>query len=223
LDFRANVRAAVACGFQINTHAIGDRANRVVLDAYEAAKEECDAPMRRPRIEHAQILHPDDLSRFGELDVIASVQPLFATSDMGWVEDRLGPDRLDGAYAWGSLQSAGAHLVFGSDAPVEPLDPLRGFYAAVTRQDAAGHPQGGWQPSERLSRPAALRAYTQSAAGAAFQENEVGSITPGKRADWAVLSNDIMTCAPDLLLDTTVLATYLDGMPVHTRADWPDP
>jgi len=221
--FRRHVQAAVACDFQVNTHAIGDRANRLVLDAYEAAMEDCDAPVRRPRIEHAQILHPDDLPRFGELGVIASVQPLFTTSDMGWIKDRLGPDRLDGAYAWRQLAEAGAHLTFGSDAPVEPIDPLRGFHAAVTRQDANGQPAGGWSPSERISRSAALRAYTQDAAWAAFQENEVGSITPGKRADWVVLSQNIMTCAPDALLDTTVLATYLDGAPIHVDGDWPDP
>jgi predicted amidohydrolase YtcJ len=221
--FHRHVQAAVACGFQVNTHAIGDRANRLVLDAYEAAMVESDAPVRRPRTEHAQILHPDDLPRFGEFGVIASVQPLFATSDRGWVEDRLGPDRLEGAYAWKQLADTGAHLAFGSDAPVEPVDPLRGFHAAVTRQDADGQPEGGWRPSERLSRDAALRAYTQGAAWAAFQENDVGSITPGKRADWVVLSRDIMACPLDALLDTTVLATYLDGVPIHTNGDWPDP
>jgi predicted amidohydrolase YtcJ len=221
--FRDNVQAAVACGLQVNTHAIGDRANRLVLDAYEAAMEACDAPIRRPRIEHAQILHPDDLTRFEELDVIASVQPLFATSDKGWVADRLGPDRLEGAYAWKSLQDAGAHLAFGSDAPVEPINPLRGLHAAVTRQDVGGHPDGGWHPSERVSRSTALQAYTLGAAAAAFQENEVGSITPGKRADWVVLSRDIVRCEADQLLDTTVLATYLDGAPVHTATAWPDP
>jgi predicted amidohydrolase YtcJ len=207
----------------VNTHAIGDRANRLVLDAYEAAMEACDAPVRRPRLEHAQILHPDDLSRFGDLDVIASVQPLFATSDKAWVADRLGPDRLDGAYAWKSLQNAGAHLAFGSDAPVEPIDPLQGFHAAVTRQDAEGHPEDGWRSSERLSRATALQAYTLGGAVAAFQEHEVGSITPGKRADWVVLSQNIMTCDADTLLDTTVLATYVDGAPVYTAKAWPDP
>ena len=222
-QFREHVRAATACGFQVNTHAIGDRANRLVLDAYEAVMRNSDTPMRRPRIEHAQILHPDDLSRFRDLGVIASVQPLFATSDMGWVESRLGTERLRGAYAWKSLQEAGAPLAFGSDAPVEPIDPLHGFHAAVTRQDATGHPAGGWRPSERLSRPAALYGYTQGAAWAAFQENEVGSITPGKRADWVVLSQDILSCPLNQLLDTTVLATYLDGRPIYSDADWPDP
>jgi hypothetical protein len=221
--FHDRVQAAVECGFQVNTHAIGDRANRLVLDAYEAAMEACDAPVRRPRIEHAQILHPDDLPRFGSLGVIASVQPLFATSDRGWVADRLGPDRLAGAYAWKQLADTGAPLAFGSDAPVEPIDPLRGFHAAVTRQDADGQPAGGWRPSERLSRRAALRAYTRGAAAAAFQEDAVGSIAPGKRADWVVLSKNIMTCAPDALLDTEVIGTYLDGAPIYTADAWPDP
>jgi hypothetical protein len=220
--FRGAVRAAVECGFQVNTHAIGDRANRLVLDTYAAVMNTCSEPMRRPRIEHAQILHPNDLPRFGELGVTASVQPLFATSDMRWAADRLGPDRLDGAYAWKSLHEAGAPLAFGSDAPVEPIAPLRGLHAAVTRQAADGQPEGGWRPSECLSRRAALRAYTRGAAHAAFWADDVGSITPGKRADWVVLSRDVMTCPPGALLDTTVLATYLDGVPVYTDGDWPD-
>ncbi len=221
--FRDHVQSAVACGFQVNTHAIGDRANRLVLDAYEAAMHDCSQPMRRPRIEHAQILDTADLPRFGELGVLASVQPLFATSDKDWVANRLGPDRLDGAYAWKSLQEAGASLAFGSDAPVEPIDPLRGIHAAVTRRSIGGGPAGGWHPSECLSRSAALRAYTLGAAVAAFKENELGSITPGKRADWAVLSRDIMTCPVDELPQTEVVATYLDGVPVYSRSDWRDP
>ena len=221
--FHDHVRTAVACGFQVNAHAIGDRANRLVLEAYEAAMEEAEKPVRRPRIEHAQILAPEDISRFGDLGVIASVQPLFATSDKDWVQDRLGPDRLNGAYAWKSLQETGVHLAFGSDAPVEPLDPLRGIHAAVTRQNADGHPEGGWRPEERLSRRSALRAYTLGAAVAASQENELGSITPGKRADWAVLSRDLMKGNAHELLQTEVLATYLDGAPIYSGANWPDP
>lgn len=220
-ELRRNVRAAVDCGFQVCTHAIGDRANRLVLDAYEAAQRTSDAPLRRPRLEHAQIVHPDDRPRLGPLDGIASVQPLFATSDKGWVADRLGPDRLDRAYAWHSLQAAGAPLVFGSDAPVEPVDPIQGFHAAVTRQDAAGQPPTGWRPQERVSRATALHAYTRGAATAAFQEDTVGSITPGKHADFVVLSHDPMQVPPADLLDIEVVATYLDGRPTHTTADWP--
>ncbi|MFB6286221.1 MAG: amidohydrolase, partial [Candidatus Bipolaricaulia bacterium] len=218
--FRRSVQAAVECGFQVNTHAIGDRANRFVLDAYETAMEECVEPVRRPRIEHAQVVHPNDFSRFGDLGVIASVQPQFATSDKDWAPARLGTGRLGGAYAWKRLRDAGAPLAFGSDAPVEPIDPLRGFYAAVTRQDAEGRPEEGWHPEERLSRPAALSAYTLGPARAAFQEDELGSISPGKRADFTVLSHDIMQVSSSTLLDTEVLATYIDGAPVYTGAGW---
>ena len=220
---RERVRAAVEGGLQVNTHAIGDRAVRSVLDAYEAAADGADAPVRRPRIEHAQVVAPADRPRFGALGVVASVQPAHATSDMGWVEARLGPDRLERAYAWNSLRAAGARLAFGSDAPVEPLGPLRAVHAAVTRQTPDGRPEGGWRPSERLSRAAALRAHTLDAAYAGFQDDEIGSITPGKRADWVVLSGDLMTRPPERLPETTVVATYLDGRPVHATDDWPDP
>ena len=215
----SDIRAAVACGFQVCTHAIGDRANRLVLDIYEATANETGAPLRRPRLEHAQILHPDDRPRLASLGAIASAQPLFATSDKGWVADRLGPDRLGSAYAWRSLQEAGARLAFGSDAPVEPIDPLRGFHAAVTRQDAAGSPAGGWQPGERVSRETALHAYTHGAAYASFQEDTVGSITPGKHADFVILSDDLLRAPPDALLDIEVMATYLSGRPTYTAAD----
>jgi predicted amidohydrolase YtcJ len=193
------------------------------LDSYEAVMDASDAPLRRPRIEHAQVLAPEDVPRFGALGVLASVQPLHATSDVGWVESRLGPDRLTHAYAWKSLQAAGARLAFGSDAPVAPIDPIQGFHAAVTRRDADGHPEGGWHPSERLSRKEALYGYTQGAAYAAFMEEEVGSITPGKRADFAVLSQDLMRVPDEALLDTEVVATYLDGALIHSTPDWPDP
>jgi predicted amidohydrolase YtcJ len=218
----SNVRAAVEEGFQVCTHAIGDRANRLVLDAYEAAQNKSVPPLRRPRIEHAQLLHPDDRSRLAALGAIASVQPLFATSDKGWVADRLGPNRLDRAYAWRSLQEAGAPLVFGSDAPVEPINPIQGVHAAVTRQDAAGQPPNGWRPQERVSRHTALHAYTQGAAFAAFQEDTVGSITPGKHADFVVLSHDLLRVPATDLLDTEVVATYLGGRPTHATDDWPD-
>jgi predicted amidohydrolase YtcJ len=219
--FRRNVQRAVECGFQVNTHAIGDRANRFVLDAYEAAVNSCTQPVRRPRIEHAQIVAPDDQSRFGALGVIASVQPLFAPSDMDWASARLGAARIDRAYAWKSLREAGASLAFGSDAPVEPIDPIRGFHAAVMRQNSDGQPEGSWRPTERLSRSAALYAYTQGAAYAAFQEEEVGSITPGKRADFVVLSQDLVEVPRPCLLDTEVIATYLDGSPVYRQNAWP--
>jgi predicted amidohydrolase YtcJ len=222
-ELRRRVRRAVESGLQVATHAIGDRANRVVLDAYAAAARECDAPVRRPRLEHAQVLAPDDRPRLAALGGMASVQPTHATSDMGWVEDRLGPDRLTGAYAWKQLHDTGATLAFGSDAPVEPLDPLLGLHAAVTRQTPDGHPEGGWRPAERLSRAAALRAHTLGAATAAFWEDDLGTIAPGKRADWVVLSRDPMTVPAAEIPEIDVVATYVDGEPVYARADWPDP
>ncbi len=220
-SFRQDVQAAVECGFQVNTHAIGDRANRMVLDAYEEAMQKCSQPVRRPRIEHAQVVAPEDRPRFGALGVIASVQPAFAPSDRAWAPARLGSNRIDRAYAWRSLQEAGAPLAFGSDAPVEPIDPIRGLHAAVTRQDTGGQPQEGWRPSECLSRTTALRAYTQGAAYAAFQGDTVGSISAGKRADFVVLSQDLLTIPAPRFLDTEVVATYIDGAPVYTRHDWP--
>jgi hypothetical protein len=219
--FEQDVRDALACGFQVNTHAIGDRANRVVLDAYEAATEGAADGPGRHRIEHAQILHPDDLPRFAALDVIPAMQPTHATSDMYWADERLGDDRLDGAYAWKSLKESGARLAFGSDFPVEEVNPLLGFYAAITRQDAEGWPEGGWHPEERVSRETTLRAFTQNAAYAAFQDDTIGSLTAGKRADFVILSDDIMQIPPPQLLDTRVLATYLDGAPIYEADDAP--
>ena len=212
---RAAVRVAMTCGLQVNTHAIGDRANRQVLDAYEAAIEATGGGPGRHRVEHAQVLSLDDLERFAALGVIASVQPTHATSDMPWAGDRLGDDRLRGAYAWRRLSDSGARLALGSDFPVERVSPLLGFYAAVTRQDADGRPLGGWFGNQVLTRAEALRGFTLDAAYAAFMEDEVGSIAPGKRADFVVLSQDLMTVPPERILDTRVLATYLGGEAVY--------
>ena len=217
-ELRQNVQAAAACGFQVNTHAIGDRANRQVLNAYEEVVQKTERPLRRPRIEHAQIVAPEDRARFGTLGVIASVQPGFAPSDQDWAPARLGAARRSHAYAWKSLREAGAALAFGSDAPVEPIDPIRGIHAAVTSR-TADRPAAD---TEQLSRATALYAHTQGAAHAAFQEDRLGSITPGKRADFVVLSQDLMTVSSDRLLDTDVVATYFDGSPVYARPEWPE-
>ena len=215
--FNRDVQRAFACGFQVNTHAIGDRANRVVLDGYEAAMDSVGDVVGRHRIEHAQILAPSDIPRFAELDVIASVQPTHATSDMYWAEDRLGPDRIEGAYAWRSLLDSGAHLALGSDFPVEQVNPLLGFYAAITRQDAEGWPEGGWHPEERLTRYEALRGFTLDAAYSAFQEDQLGSLEPGKLADFVILSHNIMEVRPPAILDTEVIATYLGGEKIYEQ------
>jgi predicted amidohydrolase YtcJ len=212
---RETVERAMRCGLQVNTHAIGDRGNRVVLDAYEAAIEATGGGPGRHRVEHAQVVALDDLPRFAELGVIASVQPTHATSDMPWAEARVGPDRVRGAYAWRRLVDAGARLALGSDFPVERVDPLLGFHAAVTRQDADDAPAGGWYGNQALTRAEALRGFTLDAATAAFMEDEVGSIEPGKRADFVVLSSDVMAVPPEEILDARVLATYLDGAPVY--------
>ncbi len=215
--FTDDVRAALACGFQVNTHAIGDRANHATLDAYEQALAETGRTAGRHRIEHAQILAPADIPRFAALGVIASVQPTHATSDMYWAESRVGPERVQGAYAWRALVRSGARLALGSDFPVEQVNPLLGFYAAITRQDAEGEPPGGWQPGQTLTRDEALRGFTLDAAYAAFMEDEVGSITPGKYADFVVLSRDIMTVPAAEILETSVEATYLGGVAIYTR------
>ena len=210
--FTDDVRAALDCGYQINTHAIGDRGNRVVLDGYEAAGI---TPEGRHRDEHTQVVALDDIPRFAELGIIASMQPTHATSDMYWAEDRVGPDRIKGAYAWRSFLDQGTPLAFGSDFPVERANPMLGFYAAVTRQDAFSWPEGGWYPDQRLTREEALRGFTIDAAYAAFQEDHLGSLSVGKHADFVILSRDIMTVPPPDILEIQVVATYLGGEKVY--------
>lgn len=202
---------AAAAGYQVCVHAIGDRGNRLTLDAMEAALGSSGGKGLRFRVEHAQVLSPDDIPRFAALGIIASMQPTHATSDMYWVEDRVGEQRAAGAYAWRSLLKTGARLACGSDFPVESERPLLGFYAAVTRQDAKGWPAGGWHPDERLTRDEALRCFTLDAAWAGFEESSRGSITPGKLADLTVLSDDIMQVPAPEILKTTVSMTIVGG------------
>ncbi|OZC03888.1 amidohydrolase [Rubricoccus marinus] len=211
------VADAMACGLQVNTHAIGDRANRAVLDAYESAMAETGAASGagRHRIEHAQVVSLDDIQRTADLGVIASVQPTHATSDMPWAETRVGADRVRGAYAWRRLIDAGARLALGSDFPVERVSPLLGFHAAVTRQDAEDAPAGGWYGNQVLSREEALRGFTLDAAYAGFMEDMVGSLEAGKRADFVILSQDLMRVPPEAILDTEVVMTVLDGAPIY--------
>lgn len=209
--YRALVEQAMTCGLQVNTHAIGDRANRIVLDVYDAAIQATGGGPGRHRVEHAQIVAPEDIPRFAELGVVASVQPTHATSDMPWVESRVGPARIRGAYAWRRLLDSGSRLALGSDFPVEGVNPLLGFYAAVTRRDADGNPSGGWYPEEVLTREEALRGFTLDAAYAAFMEDEVGSLEPGKWADFVLLTDDLMTIPEAQLRDVAVTATYLGG------------
>jgi predicted amidohydrolase YtcJ len=216
-DYAAAVSKAHGCGVQVATHAIGDRGNRIVLDTYaKTLGTEATTTDHRWRVEHAQVLSPQDLPRLAAMHVIASMQPTHATSDMPWAEDRLGPDRINGAYAWRKLRDSGARLALGSDFPVESVDPRLGLYAAETRTDAQGQPPGGWQPEDKLTPYEALRGFTLDAAYAGFAEDEVGSLAPGKRADFVVLADDPLAVEPARLRGLAVKATYVDGKAVYT-------
>jgi len=206
---------ALKAGFQVNVHAIGDRANRIVLDQFEAALREVPTADHRFRIEHAQILRYQDIPRFAELDVIPSMQGSHQTSDMYWVPNRLGWARAQGAYAWRSLLNTGVVIPNGSDFPVEAVNPLISFHSFFTRQDADNFPPGGWMPEQRTTREEALLSITLWPAYAAFMENESGSLTIGKYADFVVLDRDIMTIAPEEVLGTRVLMTVLGGKAVY--------
>jgi predicted amidohydrolase YtcJ len=207
---------AKGCGVQVATHAIGDRGNEIVLDLYQRLLgADAATSDHRWRIEHAQVLAPQDLPRLARLHVIASMQPTHATSDMPWAEDRLGPARINGAYAWRQLRDSGARLALGSDFPVESVDPRLGLYAAATRTDADGAPPGGWHPEDKLTAFEALRGFTLDAAYAGFAEDEVGSLAAGKRADFVVLAEDPLAIDPAGLRTLTVRATYVDGKPVY--------
>ena len=213
-DYRELVAEALECGYQINTHAIGDAGNRLLLDTYEAAGIQ---PEQRHRNEHAQVVSLEDINRFAELGVIASMQPTHATSDMYWAEDRVGPGRIRGAYAWRTILDQGARLALGSDFPVEQVDPLLGFYAAITRQDVTSWPEGGWYPDQALTRQEALRGFTMDAAYAAFQEDDLGSLSAGKYADFVVLSGDLLTVPGPDILDIVVEETWVGGERVYVR------
>jgi predicted amidohydrolase YtcJ len=211
---------ALRGGFQLNVHAIGDRANREVLDAFEAALHEVPTADHRFRIEHAQIIHRLDIPRFAELGVIPSMQESHEASDAPMAMNRIGWTRAQGAYAWRSLLNTGVVIPNGTDFPVERVDPMIGFHAAITRQDASGWPAGGWFPAERMTRGEALLSMTLWPAYASFTEDVQGSLTPGKYADFVVLSQDIMSVAPERILDTQVLMTVLGGRTVYQKAGW---
>ena len=219
-DLLKAAREALSSGFQMCTHAIGDRANAIVLDVYAEALKSDPAGHgdRRWRIEHAQVLSATDIPRFAQLGILPMMQPTHATSDMRWAEARLGPKRILGAYAWRSLLDHGSIIPGGSDFPVESPNPLLGFYAAITRQDRNGKPAGGWFPEQCMTRSEALKSFTLWGAYAGFQEKDKGSIEPGKWADMVVLSKDIMTVEPREILDTSVEMTMIGGSIVYTPA-----
>ena len=208
------MRAAMNAGFQVNTHAIGDDANMRVLDNYEQLILETNSRDRRHRVEHAQILRYEDILRFAELGVVPSMQATHATSDKNMAEDRLGPVRIQGAYAWRKLLETGARIANGSDFPVEHPNPFYGLHASVTRQDQQNEPPGGWYSEENMSLVEALASFTIDAAYAGHQEGELGSLEPGKKADFIILDRDIFAVSPTELWQTRVYETWVNGLKI---------
>lgn len=209
------MRAAMNSGFQVNTHAIGDDANMKVLDNYERLILETNSRDRRHRVEHAQILRYEDILRFAELGVIPSMQATHATSDKNMAEDRIGPIRIQGAYAWRKLMDTGARIANGSDFPVEHPNPFFGLHASVTRQDQQNEPPGGWYAEENMTLTEALASFTIDAAYAGHQEDELGSLEPGKKADFIFLDRDIFEIDPSELWQVDVEQTWVGGRRVH--------
>ena len=214
--FAIAVVKARDCGVQVATHAIGDRGNRIVLDTYQQALSGSGVrPDPRWRVEHAQVVDPQDIPRFAQLKLVASMQPTHATSDMPWAEDRLGHDRLEGAYAWRRFLDLGVPLALGSDFPVEQVDPRLGLYAAVTRQDRAGQPPGRGVPGRDAAPGRGLGGLTATAAWAGHDEAEVGRLAPGLRADFVILDRDPLAVPAAELDDLQVRSTWVDGQPVY--------
>jgi predicted amidohydrolase YtcJ len=238
-SLRKTVDEALVNGFQVCTHAIGDRANTIILNVYEAALKAHPGADRRLRVEHAQVLSLNDIPRFNQLGIIPSMQPTHCTSDMHWAGARLGPTRVRGAYAWRSLLNTGVNIPGGSDFPVEQPNPLLGIYAAVTRRDLQGRPRNtqevkaffelsadgvgdttdfdnGWYASQRMTREEALRSFTGWASFAGFQEHSLGSLERGKLADFVVLSRDLMKIPAEEIPTTMVEKTIVGGKVVYS-------
>lgn len=209
---------AVRKGYQVNVHAIGDKANQVALDAYALVLDSIPSSRElRHRIEHAQIVAPEDFDRFAQLNIIASMQPVHATSDKNMAEDRVGGERIHGAYAWRTFLDKGVVLASGSDYPVENANPFHGLYAAVTRCDTLGNPLGGWYPEQKLTRAEALRSFTLDAAYAGHQEQVLGSLEPGKWADFILVDRDFFQVPESELWKIGVEETYVAGKRVYQK------
>jgi predicted amidohydrolase YtcJ len=214
-DMEAKVETALKAGYQVNVHAIGDAANRQVLDAFEAAYKVVGGRELRNRIEHAQIVAPADIPRFKQLDLIASMQPTHATSDMNMAEERIGSERLKGAYAWRSFLDQGTRIAGGSDFPVESDNPFFGLYSAVTRADHDGKPPGGWHPEQAMTLTEAFRAFTLDAAYAQHQEQSIGSLEPGKWADFILIDRDLFGVPARDIWKIRVRETWVGGKRVY--------
>lgn len=218
-EMTSQILKVVSAGYQANVHAIGDRANRVVLNAFESVRDSLGNQGLRHRIEHAQIVSEKDIPRFKSLDIIASMQPTHATSDLNMAEDRVGPDRIKGGYAWKTFIDQGTLLAFGSDVPAEDVNPFYGLYSAVTRQTQEAEPEGGWYPGERVSRVQALRSFTLDAAYAAHQEEVLGSLEPGKWADFILIDRDFFEVPEQEIWQTQVLESWVAGEKVYSKTE----
>ncbi len=217
------MRAAMNAGFQVNTHAIGDAANRIVLDSYEMLINETGRGNLRHRVEHAQVLTFDDILRFAELGVVPSMQATHATSDKNMAEDRLGPVRIQGAYAWRKLLETGVIIANGSDFPVEHPNPFHGLHASVTRQDHGNEPDGGWYPEENMTLEEAFASFTLDAAWAGHQEDALGTLEPGKKADFLLLDRDLFAVPFSEIWQVQVLETWVNGERVYARSSEASP
>lgn len=218
VEINAMLLKGASAGFQMNIHAIGDAANRQLLDSFQYINDELgDQELMRHRIEHAQVVALEDIPRFVDLNLIASMQQTHATSDMNMAEDRVGPIRIQGAYAWQTFLNQGTVIAGGSDFPVEHVNPFYGLYSAVTRQDHEGMPPGGWYSEHQMSRIEALRSFTLDAAYAAHQENQLGTLEPGKWADFIVIDRDFFTVDAAEIWQTEVLQTWVAGKKVYDK------
>jgi len=216
-EFQQLVNTSMKLGFQVNSHAIGDNANKLVLDTYEAQIKATDTKALRHRVEHAQVLRLEDIPRFSELGVIAAMQATHATSDKNMAQDRIGPSRILGAYAWRKLLAANAIIAAGSDFPVESPNPFYGLHASITRQDHSDSPKGGWFPEEKMTPLEAFRSFTLDAAYAGHQEQIIGSLAKGKKADFILLDNNLFTMAKENIWRTSVNKTWVNGKLVFEK------
>ena len=216
-EFQQLVNTSMKLGFQVNSHAIGDNANKLVLDTYEAQIKATDTKALRHRVEHAQVLRLEDIPRFSELGVIAAMQATHATSDKNMAQDRIGPSRILGAYAWRKLLAANAIIAAGSDFPVESPNPFYGLHASITRQDHSNSPKDGWFADEKMTPLEAFRSFTLDAAYAGHQEQIIGSLATGKKADFVLLEQNLFTMPEQDIWKITVNKTWVNGKLVYKK------